>query len=84
MPTSRHGPGTASSRFVRAAKTDARGAFRIVGLPENERYLAAAVDALEEGEASDPDFLGRVRERATPFGLAEAQSRVLDLMVVQR
>jgi hypothetical protein len=72
------------SRYVRTATTDARGAFRVVGLPEAARYLAVAVDGLEEGEGDDPDFLARIRERAVGFSLAEGGKRAIELPLLRR
>jgi hypothetical protein len=63
------------SRYVRAARTNERGQFRITGLPPNERYFAVAVDFLEEGEEQDPQFLERLRSRAMTFSLREGEQR---------
>jgi hypothetical protein len=72
------------SRYVRRAEADARGNFRIVGLPPGERYLAFATDYLEEGEHRAPEFLTGIWNLAMPFSLAEAERRMLDLKVVER
>jgi hypothetical protein len=72
------------SRSVRRAEADARGNFRIVGLPPGERYLAFATDYLEDGEHLDPEFLTGFRTLAVPFSLAEAERRMLDLEMVER
>jgi hypothetical protein len=74
----------AASRYIRAARADDRGRFRITGLPPGTRYLAAAVDGLEEGEGADPEFLARIRDYATAFDLADGEKRVIDLRVIQR
>jgi hypothetical protein len=74
---------TYPSRYVRSVRSDARGAFRITGLPP-ERYLAVAVDFLEDGEWTDPEFLERIRPEATTFSLAEGERRGLDLRVLRR
>jgi hypothetical protein len=73
-----------SSRFVRTVRADVMGAFRIAGLPPGERYLALAVDYLEEGEADDPEFLERMASRATRFSVAEGDEGTVDLTLVQR
>ena len=75
---------TVASRYLRIVRTDAQGMFRINGLPPGERYLAVAVDFLEDGEAADPDFLEQMRTRAAGFSLVEAERRSLDLRVIQR
>jgi len=48
------------------------------GLPSGQ-YQAVAIDVLEPGEANDPEFLGRVEPRATPFSLADGDTRTLNL-----
>jgi hypothetical protein len=72
------------TRFVRIARASGRGTFQIPGLPPNEQYRAIAVDYLEDGEESDPDFLKRMRDRATRFSLTEGEQRSLDLRLIQR
>jgi len=63
------------SRYVRTARANDRGQFRISGLPPDERYFAVAVDFLEEGEEQDPQFLERLRSRAMTFSLREGEQR---------
>lgn len=75
---------TQAARYLRAVATDDGGRFRVAGLPANMRYLAVAVDALEEGEGEDPDFLARVRDQAVAFGLAEGEQRILAVPLVRR
>jgi hypothetical protein len=72
------------SRFVRAVRVDDRGAFEIAGLPPGERYLATAVEFLEEGDEQDPEVLERLRAGATPFALAEGERRSLQLRALER
>lgn len=72
------------SRFVRTARADAQGRFSIRGLPPDERYRAVALDYLEEGESSDPEFLAQMKDRAESFSLREAESKSLDLTVIER
>jgi hypothetical protein len=72
------------SRYVRSGRPDQKGLFRIRALPPDERYLAVALDYVEEGEASDPEFLERIRASATRFALGEGETRALDLKLVQR
>jgi hypothetical protein len=75
---------TVGSRYVRTVRTDAQGAFRLTGLPPGERYLAVAVDFLDDGEATDPEFLEQMRTRGAGFSLADAERRSLDLRLIQR
>ena len=75
---------TYPSRHVRAVRTDGDGAFRISGLPGGERYLAVAVDFLEDGEWTDPDLLERLRTGATGFSLDAGERRSVDLRLLRR
>src|SRR5688572_7317774 len=72
------------SRFIRIARTSGQGAFRVPGLPPDETYRAIAVDYLEDGEESDPEFLQRMRERATRFSLREGEQHAIELRLIQR
>jgi hypothetical protein len=75
---------TYPSRYVRMAEVDARGRFRVLGLPPRERYLALATDYLEDGEHNDPEFLTRMREVAIRFPLDDGEKRTIDLTVTER
>jgi hypothetical protein len=69
---------TAGSRYQSAGRPDQDGRFKISGLPEGEYYIIA-VDRLEPGQSSDPDFLESVRVRATSLSLREGETRTVDL-----
>jgi hypothetical protein len=73
-----------SSRFVRTARADADGRFQIRGLPAGERYLAAALDYLEDGEEQDRQLLERLRSRATAVTLGDGEQRSIQLPVTSR
>jgi len=75
---------TPLSRFVRSARPDQQGLVKITGMPPNDRYLAVAVNYLEEGGASDPAFLESIRGRASRFSLDEGASATVDLTLVER
>ena len=72
------------SRYVKSARPDQQGLIKILGLPPDDRYLAVAIDYVEEGGAVDPDFLDRIKNRATRFRLGEGASATVDLTVVER
>ena len=72
------------SRYVKSARPDQQGLVKIIGLPPNDRYLAIAVDYLEEGGAGDPEFLDLIKNRATRFSLEEGASATVDLELVER
>jgi hypothetical protein len=65
-------------------RADDQGAFRIAGLPGDERYLAVAVNYLEDGEGTDPEFLEQMRERATAFSLSDGERKAIGLRVIER
>jgi hypothetical protein len=71
------------SRYVKSARPDQQGLIKIVGLPPDDRYLAVAVDYLEEGGAADPEFLDLIKNRATRFSLEEGASATVDLTLVE-
>src|SRR6266508_2439010 len=73
----RWGPG---SRFMRTGRPDQDGRFKINGLPAGS-YYAIAVDYIEPGDATDPEFLDRVRGKALGFSLNDAETKTLDLKV---
>jgi hypothetical protein len=65
-------------------RVDQTGVFHARSLPPGERYLAVAVDYLEQGEFQDPLFLERMRGRATPFSLSDGENKNLDLTLIER
>ena len=72
------------SRYVRTARPDQQGQFSLRGLPGGERYLAVAIDYLEDGEGADPQFLTAIRDRATRVALADGESKALTLTLTTR
>jgi hypothetical protein len=72
------------SRFVRSARANKDGTFQVAGLPPALDYRAVAVDYLEDGEETDPEFLKRMRDRAARFSLREGERRAIDLRLIQR
>jgi Carboxypeptidase regulatory-like domain len=67
-----------NSRYIRTGRPDQDGRFKISGLPAGE-YLLIAVDHINPGESSDPEFLERVRTKATRFSLSEGETKSIDL-----
>ncbi len=70
------------SRYITAGRPDQDGRYKIRGLPAYGNYLVVAVDYLENGEAGDPEFLERVRAKATKLSLADGETTTLGLKVV--
>ena len=67
-----------ASRYTHALRPDQKGAFRLRALPPGN-YVAAAVDALEQGSEWDPAFQAAVRNGARRFTLNEGQAVTLTL-----
>lgn len=67
------------SRAIRSTRPDTQGRYEITGLPPANDYRIVAVQGLEEGQFSDPDFLAGVRDRAERLSLAEGEAKAVDL-----
>lgn len=70
-----------ASRYFGGGRPDQEGRFKVRSLPAGD-YYAIALDYMEPGAGTDPEFLERVRGRATEFSLTEGQIRALDLKLV--
>ncbi len=67
-----------NGRYLRTARPDQEGRFKVSGLPPSE-YNIIAIDKLETGQWTDPDFLERLRFKATAFTLSEGETKTVDL-----
>jgi len=67
------------SRYVRTLRPDTNGRYSIKSLPPLEDYLVVAVQNLESGQRSDPDFLTRAKEEAQSFSLNEGETKAVDI-----
>jgi hypothetical protein len=72
----------AASRRERMETPDQQGRFESKNLPPGH-YLAAALDYIEEGQQSDPEFLELVRAVSMPFEVAEGEAKTLSLRVAR-
>jgi hypothetical protein len=70
---------TFQSRFVRTARPDQEGRYRITALPASEHYLVIAVQGLEEGQAGDPEFLASIKDAAARFALNDGENKSVDV-----
>jgi hypothetical protein len=70
---------TFQSRYLRTLRPDTNGRYNIKAMPPLDDYLVIAVQNLELGQASDPDFLTRAREEAKPFSLNEGETKAVDI-----
>jgi hypothetical protein len=69
------------SRFVKVGRPDQTGRFAIRGVPAHS-YLAIALEYLEPGEESNPEFLERLKNLATSVRIAEGEKKTLTLKLV--
>jgi hypothetical protein len=70
---------TFGSRYMRSMRPDTNGRFSTMAIPPLDDYLIIAVQNLESGQGTDPEFLARAREEAKPFTLAEGETKTLDI-----
>jgi hypothetical protein len=70
---------TFSSRFIRTMRPDTNGRYSTKALPPLDDYLIIAVQNLESGQGSDPEFLARAREEATRFSISEGEAKAVDI-----
>jgi hypothetical protein len=70
---------TSSSRYIRTARPDTQGRYSFKGLPPHDDYMVIAVQNLESGQGSDPEFLTRAREEAKSLGLTEGEKKAFDV-----
>jgi hypothetical protein len=71
------GPG---SRYMNSGRPNQDGKYKI-NLPAGD-YYAIALEYVEQGANTDPEFLERVKDRATEFSINEAETKSLDLKLV--
>lgn len=69
---------TSGSRRVRTARPDARGQYRVVGLPPGEYYMVALTD-LDPGDLSDASFFEQLAAASFKITLAEGEKKTQDL-----
>jgi hypothetical protein len=70
-----------ASRFLGGGRPDQDGKYRVRNLPAGN-YYAIALDYVEQGAGTDPEFLDRVKDRATEFSLADGETKTLSLKLV--
>jgi hypothetical protein len=69
------------SRYLRSSRPDQDGRFKVTGLPAGQ-YYAVALAYIEPGDASDPEFLERVTQKAVRFSLNDGEVKTMDLKIV--
>jgi hypothetical protein len=71
------------SRFVRVARPDQNGRFVITSLPPAS-YLAVALDYLEPGEETNPEFLERLKPAGTSVKVGDGEKTTVTLKLVNQ
>ena len=71
---------TANSRYLKTARPDQDGRYKLNGLPPGE-YRVIALDYVDQNEWNDPDFLERIRSKATAFSINEGEAKSIDLRI---
>jgi protocatechuate 3,4-dioxygenase beta subunit len=69
-----------TGRYQGTGRPDQDGRFKISGLAPGDYYIIA-LDKIEQGQSSDPDFLEAIRTRATAITVHEGETRTVDLRI---
>lgn len=69
-------------RYLATARPDQNGRFSVRGLPAGN-YLAIAVREVEEGAASDPEYLERLRLDATKLTVRDGETTSVELKIAK-
>jgi hypothetical protein len=72
-----------STRYVKAARPDQQGQWRVKGLPP-EDYLAVALEYVEDGSWNDPEYLESLRKLAARVTLGEGATQTIALKLAVR
>jgi hypothetical protein len=70
--------GVVANRYLRLVRPDQGGGFRVTGLPPG-RYVATALETLEQGRHFVPEVQARLKEKGRTFSLDEGATAALDL-----
>ena len=77
LPVEEREPSIAS-RLIRVVRPDTAGRYQVLGLRPG-RYVATAVEAIEQGRQFAPEFQQQLRRGAPEFTLREGQPATVDL-----
>jgi hypothetical protein len=71
---------TPGSRYLRSGRPDQSGRFKLTSLPPGDYYVIA-LDYMDASEWTEPEFLERVRTKATRVSISEGETKSVDLRV---
>ena len=66
------------SRYIRTARSDQEGRFKMAGMPASDYYIVA-VDKVDPAQWGDAQFLERMVPNAKRLTLAEGDAKTVDL-----
>ena len=69
-----------ATRYQGSGRPDQDGRFKITGLPPGDYYIVA-LDRMDPGQSSDPDFLNAIVIKATAVSIREGDTRTVDLKI---
>ena len=67
-------------RYQGMGRPDQDGRFKISGLAPSDYYVVA-LDKIDPGQVTDPEFLDAIRPRATAITIREGETRTVDLRI---
>jgi hypothetical protein len=65
---------------MRTGRPDQDGRFKVTGLPPGE-YHIVALDYVDANEWTEPEYLERVRSKATSVTINEGETKSIDLKI---
>jgi hypothetical protein len=71
---------TPNSRYLKTARPDQDGRYKITGLPPGD-YRVIALDYVDSNEWNTPEFLDGIRAKATAFSVNEGETKSVDLRI---
>src|SRR5262249_44540314 len=71
---------TPNSRYLKTARPDQDGRFKVTGLPPGE-YRVIALDYVDQNEWNTPEYLDGIRAKATAFSINEGEAKSVDLRI---
>ena len=70
---------TYQSRFIKTARPDQDGRYKMTALPGSGDYLVVALQGLDDGQAGDPEFLAVIKDLGTKLELGDGEIKAVDV-----